>query len=170
MKDKPPRRQRSGPKRSSPPSSKAPASRSIVRRVALEALMAADASGKFIDEVLGDRIGALEGRDRHLLQEITYGTIRHRNTLDHLLNFHLKVPVSQQKAPVRWAIRLGAYQLVYLGRIPPHAAVNQTLEGLKAVPGTGLREVGFVNAVLHKIGDEIRRKSSERPLERDDPA
>jgi 16S rRNA (cytosine967-C5)-methyltransferase len=131
--------------------------------------MEADASGKFVDEVLMDRIGALESRDRHLLQEITYGTLRHRNTLDHLLNFHLKVPASQQKAPVRWALRLGAYQLVYLGRIPPHAAVNQTLEGLKSVPDTGPREVGFVNAVLHKIGDEVRRKSEEELVDRDDP-
>ena len=93
------------PRTPRPAGTKQPDSRSLVRRVALEVLMGADASGKFVDEILMDRIGALEDRDRHLLQEITYGTLRHRNTLDHLLNFHLKLPASQQKAPVRWAGR-----------------------------------------------------------------
>ena len=144
-------------------------SRAEVRRVALEILMEAEALRHFVDEILAREIPRFEERDRHLLQEIAYGALRHRNTLDHLLDFHLKFPTARQRVQVSWALRVGAYQLVYLDRIPPHAAVNQTLEGLKALPGAGSNEVGFVNAVLHKLAGEIRIKSEEAPVDRDDP-
>jgi 16S rRNA (cytosine967-C5)-methyltransferase len=140
-----------------------------VRRAALEVLNDADRSGEFIDEVLARRMREFEPRDRHLLQEIAYGTVRHRGTLDHLLGPHLKAPQSKQKPPLRWALRLGAYQLVYLGRIPAHAAVNQTLEGLKGIEGVTAKDVGFVNAVLHKVASEIRKKTADPPIDRDDP-
>lgn len=140
-----------------------------VRRAALEALLEAEASKKFIDDAIAPRLAGFRERDRRLLQEICYGVIRHRNTLDRLVNFYLKNAITRQKAPVAWALRMGAYQLVYLERIPAHAAVNQTLEGLKALGTVGTGEVGFVNAVLHKLSEHIRRKTEEEPLERDDP-
>jgi 16S rRNA (cytosine967-C5)-methyltransferase len=143
--------------------------RSAVRRVALEILLTSPDAGRFVDEALAGRIEEFAGRDRHLLQEIVYGTVRHRNTLDHLLDFYLRVPVSRQRPGPRWALRLGAYQLVYLERIPPHAAVNQTLQGMKALVGVSQSEVGFTNAVLHKIAEDVRRKSAAGPVERDDP-
>jgi len=145
------------------------AARSAVRKTAIEILLETTTSGRFVDEILSARLGALEERDRHLLQEISYGAIRHRSTLDHLIDFHLKLPVERQRPAVAWALRLGVYQLVYLGRIPPHAAVNQTLEGLKGVTGIGSRDVGFVNAILHKVAGDVRRKSSEGPVDDDDP-
>jgi 16S rRNA (cytosine967-C5)-methyltransferase len=143
--------------------------RSVVRKTAIEILLEAASSGRFVDEILSQRLGELEERDRHLLQEISYGTIRHRSTLDHLIDFHLKLPVERQRPALAWALRLGAYQLIYLGRIPPHAAVNQTLEGLKAVTGMGSRDVGFVNAILHKLAADVRRKSREGAVDDDDP-
>ena len=145
------------------------AARPAVRRTAVEILTDSDRSGDFIDEVLARRIREFDPLDRHLLQEISYGTVRHRGTLDQLLKQHLKAPPSKQRPPVRWALRLGAYQLVYLGRIPPHAAVNQTLEGLKGIDGVTAKDIGFVNAVLHKLAAEIRKKTAEPPAERDDP-
>jgi 16S rRNA (cytosine967-C5)-methyltransferase len=140
-----------------------------VRRAAIEILIDADRSGEFVDEVLSRRIREFDPRDRHLLQEIAYGAVRHRGTLDHLLNQHLKAPPSKQRPPLRWALRIAAYQLVYLGRIPPHAAVNQTLEGLKGIEGVTRKDVGFVNAVLHKLASDIRKKTAAPPLDRDDP-
>ncbi|MBI4604301.1 MAG: methyltransferase domain-containing protein [Planctomycetes bacterium] len=146
-----------------------PDPRSAVRRTALEILTTAPDAGRFVDEALAARLGELEGRDRHLLQEIVYGTVRHRNTLDHVLDFYLRVPMTRQRPAPRWALRLGAYQLIYLDRIPAHAAVNQTLHGLKALPGTTQNEVGFTNAVLHKIAADVRKKARDEPLDRDDP-
>lgn len=122
-----------------------------------------------MDDLLASRIACLAERDRHLLQEIVYGATRHRNTLDAIVDHHLKNPTSKQRPPLSWSLRIGAYQLIYLDRVPPHAAVNQTLEGLKWVGVTGAGEVGFVNAVLHKIVADIRVKSEDPPVDRDDP-
>lgn len=145
------------------------ASRALVRRTAVEVLMVAEVAGCHADEALGQRLGGFPERDRHLLHEVVFGVLRHRNTLDHILDFHLTYPVPRQRPPVRAALRLGAYQLIYLGRVPAHAAVNQTLEGLKGLEGVTARDVGFVNAVLRKLALEVRRKSLAEPLEVDDP-
>lgn len=141
-----------------------------MRRAALEVLLEAERGGVFVDEALAHRIRLFEERDRHLLQEITFGVLRHRNTIDHLLDQHLKLPTHRQKPAICQALRLGAYQIVYLDRVPTHAAVHQTLEGLKSLGAAERREVGFVNAVLHRISEEIRIKSEEPPVDPDDPA
>ena len=93
------------------------------RRRALEVLARVERENRFVDEVLVDEIGTLQTRDRALLQEITFGVLRHRITLDALISFYLKFPMDQQDARLRHALRLGAYQLIYLSKIPPHAAV-----------------------------------------------
>ncbi len=143
--------------------------RTTVRRAAIDTLIAAEQPGRFVDDLLAERIIAFERRDRHLLQEIAYGATRHQNTLDRLLKSYLKLPVTKQRPPVREALRVGAYQLVYLARIPAHAAVNQTLEAMKTLEGVGKRDVGFVNAVLHRLSTDIVRKSEDPPESRDDP-
>ena len=140
-----------------------------VRKAALELLCEAESGGRFVDELLSERIGGFERRDRHLLQEISYGALRHQNTLDRLLKLYVKLPMDRQTAAVRWALRLGSYQLVYLNRVPAHAAVNQTLEGMKVREGAGRKNVGFVNAVLHRLIADITRKTTEEPPEADDP-
>jgi 16S rRNA (cytosine967-C5)-methyltransferase len=140
-----------------------------VRRTALEILVAAEGARRFVDDLFGERSRAFEARDRRLLQELVYGSVRHQNTLDRIADFHLKTPAAEQRPPLRWALRLGAFQLVYLGRIPAHAALHQTLEALKSLPGVGPKNVGFVNAVLHNVLLDIRSKTQEPPADRDDP-
>lgn len=123
----------------------------------------------FVDEILPSRFAGLEPRDRRLLHEIVYGVSRHLNTLDALVNFHLKLPVTAQKPVVSWTLRVGAYQLVYLTRIPHHAALNQTVEAMKSLADVDAKAPGFVNAVLRKLARDIRRKSEEPLLDQDDP-
>ena len=148
----------------------APGEYAVVRKVALELLCETEAGSRFVDEVLSEHIGRFERRDRHLLQEISYGALRHQNTLDRLLKFYVKLSMDRQRAPVRWALRLGAYQLVYLSRVPAHAAVNQTLEGMKSFQGIGRKDVGFVNAILHRLIGDVTRKTGDEPAEPDDPS
>ncbi|MBN1443143.1 MAG: methyltransferase domain-containing protein [Planctomycetes bacterium] len=144
--------------------------RATVRSAALEILAGSEESRRFVDELLAERLSGFEPRDRHLLQEIVFGTVRHQNTLDLLLGAYIKLAVGRQRAPIRWALRLGAYQLIYLRRIPAHAAVNQTVEGLKGCEGVASRDAGFVNAVLHALAGDMRRKTDEPPLEITDPS
>src|SRR5207247_4440810 len=55
--------------------------------------------------------------------------------------------------PVRAALRLGAFQLAYAHGIPPHAAVNETVELVRRARLE--RAVGFTNAVMRRLADGI---------------
>ena len=81
----------------------APKEFAAVRKVALELLCATEQGKRFIDELLAERIGGFDPRDRRLLQEISYGALRHQNTLDRLLKAYLKLAMDRQAAAVRWA-------------------------------------------------------------------
>ncbi len=138
----------------------------MARKLALEVILESDGGKRaFIDELLETRLAGtdLPERDRHLLQEIAYGAVRHRNTLDHLLDGFVRFAMKRQRPPVRWALRLAAYQLIYLNRIPAHAAISRTLEALKGFPDVARREVGFANAVLRRLDGDILEKG-DRPL------
>jgi 16S rRNA (cytosine967-C5)-methyltransferase len=87
----------------------------------------------------------LSDRDRHLVTELVYGTTRMRRAVDWLVDIHLRKPVEPE---VRAALRLGAYQLVFLGT-PPHAAVGETVEA------TPVRARSVVNAVLRKVAGAL---------------
>jgi 16S rRNA (cytosine967-C5)-methyltransferase len=87
----------------------------------------------------------LDKRDRGLVTELVYGTVRNRRACDWLVDRFLY----DQVAPsVRAALEVGAYQLVFL-RQPPHAAVSSTVG---AVPK---KVRGLVNAVLRRVADDL---------------
>ena len=136
---------------------------SRARRVALEILLQSEASGRFVDAELRARRDAVAPRDRALLQEIVYGSVRHANTLDHLLSEFTKRSVEKQRPAMRWALRLASFQLLYLSRVPAHAAMHQTLEALKQTRGVHPKNVGFANAVLRRLLERVRLKSSSPP-------
>ncbi|UCG37915.1 MAG: 16S rRNA (cytosine(967)-C(5))-methyltransferase RsmB [bacterium] len=105
-------------------------------------------------EALRDRCfsrGKMPRRDRALITELTQGVMRHRLFLEHNVSFHLHRPGSAPPEPVFLALLLGAYQLLFLHRIPAHAAVKETVDLVK-----GSRYRGFaplVNAVLRRMAD-----------------
>ena len=67
----------------------------------------------------------IETRDRGLLTELTYGTLQHRMTLDYYLEPFIR---GKLDAWVRELLRMSLYQIVYLSKIPSHAAVNEAVE------------------------------------------
>jgi 16S rRNA (cytosine967-C5)-methyltransferase len=85
----------------------------------------------------------LEPRDRALVTDFVYGTIRMQRTLDVLLTTVSNREIDALDPPVRAALRLGAYQL--LVGVPAHAAVGETV----GVVDTSAR--GFVNGVLRAL-------------------
>ena len=107
----------------------------------------------------------LTPRDRSLAMRIAYGTVQRRLTLDHVAGLLVRRPLDELEQPVLTALRLGLYQLLYLGGVADHAAVNESVELAKASSRGG---GGLVNAVL-------RRAAREGPallsgLDDDDPA
>jgi 16S rRNA (cytosine967-C5)-methyltransferase len=88
-------------------------------------------------------------RDRGLLLELVAGTLRWQNALDAQLNACSRRPMARIDPHVRATLRIAAYQLLELERVPDHAAVHEAVETVKAL---GLaRAAGFVNAVLRAL-------------------
>ena len=87
----------------------------------------------------------LSPSDRGLCHEIVCGVVRWQATLDCLIARKTD-PARQQRPALKNLLRLGLYQIFWLDRIPPHAAVHETVE-LAKHSGYG-HQAGFINAVL----------------------
>lgn len=90
----------------------------------------------------------LSPADSAFATEIVYGVLRHRTRLDRALASYAPRGLKMLAAPVRVALRVGAYQILFL-RVPAHAAVDDAVEAVKRTAGE--RAAGFANAVLRKL-------------------
>jgi 16S rRNA (cytosine967-C5)-methyltransferase len=85
--------------------------------------------------------------------QLAYGTVQRVRPLDHAIESLGRRPVRKLDPPVRAALRLGAYQLAYMGSVPVHAAANESVELVRAA---GLeRAVAFTNAVMRRLAEGI---------------
>jgi 16S rRNA (cytosine967-C5)-methyltransferase len=91
-------------------------------------------------------------RDRSLFFELVAGTLRWQAELDALLAACSQRPLASLDANVRAILRLGAYQLRHLDRVPVHAVVHEAVELARALGHA--RAAGFVNAVLRQLWRE----------------
>ncbi len=105
--------------------------------------------GGFAADLLDERLAGLDSRDAGLGMEIVLGSLRRRSQVDALIERGAKRRMDSMEPVVRNALRLGAYQLRFLSRIPAHAAVAETVESVRAAGKK--HAVGFVNAVLRNL-------------------
>jgi 16S rRNA (cytosine967-C5)-methyltransferase len=91
----------------------------------------------------------LDPRDKSLAMELAYGVIRHLLTLDHIISFYIRENGQGVTPTIRDVLRLAAYQIGYLDKIPERAAVNEAVEAAKKSGGRAA--AGFVNAVLRSL-------------------
>lgn len=91
----------------------------------------------------------LDYRDRRFVYELVFGIMRHRMTLDYVIKRFLASPTPPDPNLLR-ILRLGAYQIMYMDRIPAHAAVNESVKSAKSTPSVR-HASGVVNAVLRRI-------------------
>jgi 16S rRNA (cytosine967-C5)-methyltransferase len=102
------------------------------------------------DELLrSERVDRLSPTDRNLCTNLVMGTLRWQIALDARINELLARPDTRIDDEVRIALRLGVFQMLYLDRIPDHAAVMDSVELVKH-SGQGFAS-GMVNAILRKI-------------------
>jgi len=105
--------------------------------------------GGYASDLLAIEARALESRDAALASEIVFGVLRYQAQLDFLIEHYSGRGLKKLDFEVLLALRMGVYQLRYLDRVPPHAAVSQSVELVKTA---GLRSAaGFANAVLRKV-------------------
>ena len=114
------------------------------RRLAIEVLERVEVDGAYANLLLPKLLeeSQLDTRDRGFVTELTYGSTRMLRALDFAADRF--IDREDVDSRVRAAVRVGAYQLLFM-RVPAHAAVDAT------VGATPKRGRGFVNAVLRKI-------------------
>jgi 16S rRNA (cytosine967-C5)-methyltransferase len=124
------------------------------REAALRILHAADTRSAFTDRLLdgAHARGGPDARDQGLMHELVKGTLRWRGRLDWALDPLVHIGLSKVQPWIKNILRLGAYQILFLDRVPPHAAVDESVKLAHKYghPGTA----GLVNSVLRRLVEE----------------
>ena len=123
-----------------------------VRELALKALYKIEENGAYSNIILDETIkrnNELKTRDIGLLSELVYGVTTWKLTLDEIIKKHSKIKLKKISPWIINILRMGAYQIVFLDKIPKSAAVNESVNLAKKYGHQG--SLGFVNAVLRKI-------------------
>lgn len=114
--------------------------------------------GGYADRLLDgylERYPEMDPRERGLMTELVYGLLRLRGRIDFVLEQFSRQPLQRLETKALLLLRIGAYQLLELDRIPPHAAVHATVELAHQV-GMG-RVAGLVNGTLRTLIREQTR-------------
>jgi 16S rRNA (cytosine967-C5)-methyltransferase len=123
---------------------------SPARLVAFEILTLVGAGKGHSDELLHSaRVDALSPEDRNLTTTLVMGVLRWQIALDARARGLLQRPEQRLAEPVAIALRIGAFQLLHLDRIPAHAALSESVELCRAAGQP--HATGMVNAVLRKL-------------------
>ena len=118
------------------------------RRAAYDVVRRVFEEDAYADRAIDSAVEGLDARDRALAQRLAYGTVQRARTLDFGIEELGKRPVRQLDAPVKAALRLGAYQLAFTEQAE-HAVVNDTVELVRAARLE--RAVPFTNAVMRRL-------------------
>src|SRR5213594_1209316 len=120
---------------------------SPTRTAAFDILLRVETTNAYASEQLhSSRLAALSPADHGLATEIVMGVLRWRSVLDQRIAAHISQALAKLDAEVITALRMGAYQVLFLDRIPAHASINESVELVKkARKGSA---AGMVNAVL----------------------
>ncbi len=138
------------------------------RQVALEVLTRVIEHDAYANLALQQVLGAqpIAPADKALVTELVYGTLKQRLTVDWHLQSFLSKPLNTLPTAVQHILRLGAYQLLYLDRIPARAAINEAVNQVKKSGFAGLS--GMVNAVLRNL--ERNKHNLALPDQEQEPA
>lgn len=126
------------------------------REAALLALNDCQRQGGWSDAILKKRLadGQLDSRDSALATQLCFGVLQNRLLLDFYLSHFSNLPLKRMEGRVVEALRLGAYQMIFLDKIPHSAAVNASVE-LTRKFCKNPRAAGMVNGILRNLERNI---------------
>ncbi len=123
---------------------------SPARAAAFDILLRVESESSYASELLHSRTySALTSADHSLTTELVMGVLRWRSVLDDQISKSSAQPLSKLDLEVLTALRLAAYQLGWLSRIPARAAINESVELVKRARKRSAAP--FVNAVLRRL-------------------
>lgn len=122
------------------------------REAAMLALNACQRQGGWSDGALKKQLAAAElsGRDAALATQLCFGVLQNQMLLDFYLSKFSNIPLKRMEGKVVQTLRLGAYQMLFLTRIPHSAAVNSTVTLVKT-HCKNPRAAGMVNGILRSM-------------------
>lgn len=126
------------------------------RELAVDIVDRVERRKAFADVLLNARLdqAALPAVDGALTTRLVYGTLRWRGRVDWVLACLLRAPPDKLDPLVRSLLRVGAYELLFLDRVPSYATVNELVELAKRRVGPG--KARLVNAVLRRVAGRER--------------
>jgi len=119
-----------------------------LRSMAAQAVEQVLEQGQSLSQVLPALQQKVSDKDRALLQELCFGVLRTLPQLDWLINKLMSRPMAGKQRTVHYLIMVGFYQLLHT-RIPPHAALAETVEGAVVIKRPQLK--GLINGVLRQF-------------------
>ena len=128
------------------------------REVALLTLNHCERQGGWSDGTLKKQLSAakLDGRDAALATQLCFGVIQNRMLLDFYLSKFSNIPLRRMESKVLQALRLGAYQMLFMTRIPDRAAVDCSVAMTRAYCKNP-RAPGMVNAILRTMARNLNQ-------------
>jgi len=122
------------------------------RRVALDILKRVEGGDAYADILLDKELKKVDSAlDRAFVTELVYGCLRWKGRIDWIIEWFSRIKTKRMEYPILNALRLGVYQLLFMERVPPSAAVDESVELVKAL---GEKKGGFVNAILRRVDKE----------------
>lgn len=121
------------------------------RSAAFRVLNRVEGGDAYADILIMKETEGMPALDAALATEIAYGVLRWKIRLDYTIDLFASIKAKKLEHRVLNALRIGVYQLLFLDRVPPSAAINETVKLLRK---DGPRKSGFVNAVLRKMHSE----------------
>jgi 16S rRNA (cytosine967-C5)-methyltransferase len=132
---------------------------SPARTAAFEILLRVTMQDSYASDLLhSERCAKMSPADRGLATELVMGTLRWQSAIDAAIAVWSSQRLPKIDSEVLIALRLGAYQLGWLDRIPPHAVIHESVELVKSARKRSAAP--FANAVLRKLADS---KQNIRP-------
>ncbi|CNJ41938.1 16S rRNA (cytosine(967)-C(5))-methyltransferase RsmB [Yersinia mollaretii] len=119
-----------------------------LRSIAAKAISQVLDQGQSLSTVLPGLHNSISDKDRALLQELCFGTLRVLPQLEWCIQQLMARPMTGKQRVFHYLIMVGLYQLIYT-RIPPHAALAETVEGATALKRPQLK--GLINGVLRQF-------------------
>jgi 16S rRNA (cytosine967-C5)-methyltransferase len=133
------------------------------RQIAADVLHRSRAHDAFAAELIDAAVtrANITPQDRRFLTQLVFGVIRRHGTLDTLLKPFIKIPFHAVEPRVWDVLHLGVFQLVFLTHVPPHAAVNETVELAGHVGSPKAK--GFVNSVMRRVSELVTDEFTDKP-------
>ncbi len=139
-----------------------------VRSAAREVVTACTRRGAFATRILPGATAGLEPRDADLAREIALGVLRNLSRLDFVLASAARRPLGEMHADLLDVLRVALYQVIFLDRVPPHAAVAIAVDESREARGEGASKLanGLLRTLLRRGGLDAVLPPAEPALKR----